>query len=158
MTEQKQASRVSLLWAEPFNAAEIAALHAKLFDKPWDQESFEKMLVHPASTSLVARYGNPQATVGFVLAQLAADEAEILTIGVDAAWQRHGLGVRLIEGIARACKKVEAKRLFLEVAEDNVPARHLYTKTGFKEIGRRKGYYDRGAAPAVDAVAMALAL
>jgi [ribosomal protein S18]-alanine N-acetyltransferase len=153
-----QISRVSLLWAEPFNAADIAALHAHLFDKPWDQASFETMLVHPASTALVARFGNPQSTVGFVLAQLAADEAEILTIGVDKAWQQKGLGVRLIEGVARACKKVEAKRLFLEVAEDNLSARKLYAKTGFTEIGRRKGYYDRGAAPAVDALALALIL
>lgn len=151
-------SRVSLLWAEPFNAAEIAPLHAQLFDKPWDQASLETMLVHPASTALVARFGNPQATIGFVLAQLAADEAEILTIGVDKSWQHKGLGVRLVEGVARACKKVEAKRLFLEVAEDNLAARKLYAKTGFTEIGRRKGYYDRGAAPAVDALALALML
>ena len=151
-------SRVSLLWAEPFNAAEIALLHAQLFDKPWDQQSLEAMLVHPASTALVARFGNPQTTIGFVLAQLAADEAEILTIGVDKAWQQKGLGVRLVEGVARACKKVEAKRLFLEVAEDNLAARKLYAKTGFTEIGRRKGYYDRGSAPAVDALALSLIL
>jgi [ribosomal protein S18]-alanine N-acetyltransferase len=153
-----EVSRVSLLWAEPFNAAEIAGLHARLFDPPWDQESIEQMLLHPASTALVARYGNPQTTVGFVLAQLAADEAEILTIGVDPDWQTHGLGLRLLEAVARACKRVEAKRLFLEVAEDNVAAQKLYAKAGFVEIGRRKGYYHRGAAPAVDARALALTL
>jgi [ribosomal protein S18]-alanine N-acetyltransferase len=158
MSTPFEVSRVSLLWAEPFNAAEIAALHTQLFNPAWDQESLEKMLLHPASTALVARHGNPQTTVGFVLAQLAADEAEILTIGVDAAWQKHGLGLRLLEAVARACKRVEAKRLFLEVADDNIAAQKLYAKAGFVEIGRRKGYYHRGDAPAVDARALALTL
>jgi [ribosomal protein S18]-alanine N-acetyltransferase len=153
-----EAKRVSMLWAEPFHAAEIAALHAQLFDPPWDQPSIEKMLLHPASTALVARYGVPQITVGFVLAQLAADEAEILTIGVDKALQKHGIGLRLLESIARACKKVEAKRLFLEVADDNISAQKLYAKAGFLEVGRRKGYYHRGTSLPVDARALALML
>jgi [ribosomal protein S18]-alanine N-acetyltransferase len=158
MTTTFDMSRVSLLWAEPFNAADIAALHGQLFEPAWDQPSIEAMLVHPASTALVARHGSPQVTIGFVLAQLAADEAEILTIGVEKSWQKHGLGLRLVESVARACKRVEAKRLFLEVADDNISAQKLYAKAGFVEIGRRKGYYHRGSSPPVDARALALTL
>ena len=53
------------------------------------------------------------------MGQLAADEAEILTIGVAKGWQKKGIGVRLVEGLARAVKRAEAKKLFLEVATDN---------------------------------------
>jgi [ribosomal protein S18]-alanine N-acetyltransferase len=157
-TDPFEVNRVSFLWAEPFHAADIADLHARLFDPAWDLPSLEKMLLHPASTALVARHGAPQTTIGFVLAQLAADEAEILSIGVDATWQKQGIGLRLIESVARACKRVEAKRLFLEVADDNISAQKLYAKAGFVEVGRRKGYYERGPNPAVDARALALTL
>ena len=38
--------------------------------------------------------------------------------------------------------------MFLEVDEDNAPARRLYARAGFREVGRRPGYYqqDKGAA------------
>jgi ribosomal-protein-alanine N-acetyltransferase len=33
------------------------------------------------------------------------------------------------------------RAIFLEVDEDNIPARRLYERAGFREVGRRKGYY-----------------
>ena len=36
-----------------------------------------------------------------------------------------------------------ARTVFLEVDEDNVPARRLYRRAGFREVGRREGYYPR---------------
>ena len=99
------------------------------------------MLGHPGSIALVACTSSPLHIGGFALAQVAADEAEILTIGVSAAWQRHGLGARLIGGLERAGRNAGAKRLFLDVAESNAAARQLYQTTGFTEFGRRKGYY-----------------
>jgi ribosomal-protein-alanine N-acetyltransferase len=38
-------------------------------------------------------------------------------------------------------KERKVKEVFLEVRESNFPAIKLYYKLGFKEIGRRKGYY-----------------
>ena len=75
--------------------------------------------------------GVPKTCVGFVLAQLAADEAEILTIGVAKDWQRKGIGRRLVEGVARAAQRAEAKKLFLEVAADNDAAMELRKKEGY---------------------------
>ena len=88
---------------------------------------------------------------------MAADEAEILSIAVAPDWQRSGLGTRLIEGLVRASKRGEAAQIFLEVAEDNKAARALYSKLGFTETGRRKGYYKRSCG-AVDALTLALKL
>ena len=36
--------------------------------------------------------------------------------------------------------------VFLEVDEDNEPARRLYRRAGFQEIGRREDYYASGSA------------
>lgn len=153
------AKLVSLLWAGPERAEEIAPLHAQLFDPPWTAASLEQTLSHPASTAFVAEIRVPaRVTVGFILGQLAADEAEILTIGVAPELQRRGLGRRLIEGFARAAKRAEARKVHLEVASDNIGALALYKAMGFTETGRRKGYYERPNGKAEDAVTLALAL
>ena len=150
--------QVSLLWAVPEHAKDIAGLHASLFDPAWDTASVARTLEHPGSTALIATTGFPKSLVGFVLGQLAADEAEILSIGVAPEWQRHGLGARLMDGLARAATRGLAKRLFLEVAADNPAAQALYAKLGFAEISRRKGYYERKGGPAVDAVVLSKTL
>lgn len=150
---------VSLLWAGPEQSAEIARLHSALFSPGWSEESVRTLLDHPASTAFVASLGGPpKETVGFVLAQLAADEAEILTIGVAAPWQRKGIGRRLVDGVARAAQRAEAKKLYLEVAADNDAALELYSRAGFLGTGLRRGYYARPEGPAVDAVTLALKL
>ena len=134
-------AHVSMLWAKSEQATEIAALHATLFDTGWNAAAISGLLEHPGSVALVACTSNPLRIGGFAMAQVAADEAEILTIGVIAAWQRHGLGARLIGGLERAGRNAGAKRLFLEVAESNAAALQLYQTAGFTEVGRRKGYY-----------------
>ena len=115
MTQAIDYKHVSILWAGSENAAELAGLHGGLFDKPWDASAFHGFLAHPGCTAFVARLGSPVEMVGFIVGQLAADEAEILTLGVRADRQRHGIGRKLVEALARAVKKAEAKRLFLEV-------------------------------------------
>ena len=160
MTSPVDYKHVSILWASPEHAAELAELHARLFPKAWDAASFQRLLAHPGSTSFLARLGRPPKaeTVGFILGQLAADEAEILTLGVRADRQRHGIARRLVEALARAAKKAEARRLHLEVGQNNGPALALYKKLGFQESGRRKGYYEQPGRPAEDAVALTLVL
>ncbi len=149
---------VSLLWASQDLAADIAGLHAGLFDPAWDAAAVSKLMEHPGSTTLIARTGFPKVSVGFVMAQIAADEAEILSLGVEPSWQRIGLGKRLVDSIARALATAGARRLYLEVAADNAAAIALYAKSGFAETGRRKGYYPRPGKPAADALVFSKAL
>ncbi|MBX9864678.1 MAG: GNAT family N-acetyltransferase [Hyphomicrobium sp.] len=150
---------ISLLWAGPDQAAEIARLHGQLFSPAWSEESVFAMLDHPASTAFLAVYsGPPRTSIGFVLAQLAADEAEILSIGVLPDWQRQGIGRRLVDGVARAVQRAEAKSLYLEVAADNDAALSLYSRAGFLGTGLRRGYYERPGSAPVDAVTLALRL
>jgi ribosomal-protein-alanine N-acetyltransferase len=150
---------ISLLWAGPDQAAEIARLHAELFNPAWSEDSVRTMLDHPAATAFLAVYsGPPRTSIGFVLAQLAADEAEILSIGVLPDWQRQGIGRRLVDGVARAVQRAEAKSLYLEVAADNDAALNLYSRAGFLGTGLRRGYYERPGSAPVDAVTLALRL
>jgi ribosomal-protein-alanine N-acetyltransferase len=136
--------RVSLLWARPEHASQIAGLHGSLFSDGWDAAAIEALLAHPGSIALVATgKGGPADLCGFALAQVAADEAEILTIGVRPESQRRGVAVKLVAGLLRAGKNAGGQKIHLEVAESNTAALALYKKCGFAEVGRRKGYYAR---------------
>ena len=149
---------VSLLWAVQEDAAVIAGLHAALFAKAWNEASINGMLAHPGSVALLAGTGNPRQIGGFVLAQVAADEAEILTLGVNAAWQRRGVGLKMIDGVKRAASRAGARTIFLEVAASNAAGLALYAKSGFAEASRRKGYYETPGAAAEDAIVLRSAL
>ncbi len=153
---------VSLLWAEPEAAREIAALHAELFDPAWDENSLRDMLAQPTTTALIGkvrlREVGPPVPAGFAIGRLAADEAEILTIGVSEPFQRRGVGRLLLDGLKRALKTAGARRLFLEVDAENQAAGMLYRHAGFQEVGRRDGYYARPGGLNGDALTLALEL
>lgn len=132
-------------------AAALAGLHASCFAAPWSESEFAALLGQPGVVALAE-------ADGFILIRIAADEAEILTLAVQPAARRRGLGRRLVESGARAACAGGADRLFLEVAEDNAAARALYAAAGFVEAGRRRAYYPRAEGPAVDALILARAL
>jgi ribosomal-protein-alanine N-acetyltransferase len=78
-----------------------------------------------------------------LLLRVAADEAEILTIGVTA--RRLGVGRALLVAGVEKVRALGAAKMFLEVAADNAAARGFYAQAGFVEVGRRPNYYANGA-------------
>jgi ribosomal-protein-alanine N-acetyltransferase len=132
----------------PLAAAEFeqaAALHALCFDDWWDEPTLERLLAMPGALALAA-VATPKAPLaGFVLARIAAGEAEILTIAVAPAARGQGLGRGLVEAVAATALAGGATALFLEVAEDNQPALGLYSRLGFRDVGMRPAYYARPA-------------
>ena len=83
----------------------------------------------------------PQHLNGFICLQWAADEAEILTLAVTPSRRRQGLASQLIASAAEWLAARGVKQWHVEVAADNQPARALYRRLAFVEIGERKGYY-----------------
>lgn len=153
---------VSLVWAGPERAHDLAEMHGRLFKPAWKADGLLQTLSHPGSTAFLARVRDGADALpepaGFILGQLAADEAEILSIGVLPKFQRRGVGGLLVQGLARAAQRAEAKRLFLEVAADNQAAFALYRSLGFTAVGMRKGYYTRTDGEPQDALVLALPL
>jgi len=149
---------LSLLWAAPERVNEVADLHARLFDQPWDADSILRLIEDPSAASFIAQIREPRVLAGFVIGRIAADEAEILSLGVAPEWQRRGIARQMILGLVRAVRRAEAKRLFLEVAVDNTAATSLYEDLGFSQVGRRKAYYARPGGKAADAVILSLDL
>ncbi|MCE3288108.1 MAG: rimI [Caulobacter sp.] len=130
----------------------LAALHAQAFDSPWSVAEFSSLLDTPGTFAVAEDQG-------FILVRAIAGEAEIITLAVAPAARRRGLARRLIQQAVVQALALEAEALFLEVAEDNVPALGLYRGLGFEVVGRRRGYYARGGEnPPADALVMRLAL
>ena len=131
-------------------AADCARLHATGFPHPWDAPDFERLIGAETSFGHAGvETRQPRNLLGFILSRRAADEAEVLTIVVDPAYRRQGLGASLLDANVALLARYGVKALFLEVGENNVAARKLYAKLGFTEVGRRQGYYRTpGGAPA----------
>ena len=139
--------------------ADAETLHGLCFpaewDRPWSRQAFAEMLAMPGTFGFMAREKESSEAVGLVVTRVAADEAEILTIGVRADCRRRGVGGALLAAAKKEAGSRGATRLHLEVAEDNFAARKLYAHLGFETVGRRAGYYGRGALGSVAAILLA---
>ena len=80
---------------------------------------------------------------------MAADEAEILSVAVAPARRGRGLARALLDLHLRRLAGLGVRAVFLEVDEGNMPARGSIARAGFREVGRREGYYqhDGGEPP-----------
>ena len=153
--------------AGAFDLQVLAGLHRAAFeDQPgaeiWEAAALAELLAMPGALALIVEVGAappakpPAALLGLALGRVAAEEAEVLTLGVCPAARRLGLGRALIDAMVARTLALGARRVFLEVAEDNKAARSLYAAAGFREVGCRPAYYRR-ATRSVDAVIMQLA-
>ena len=136
-------------------AGPCAALHETAFAHGWSEQEFESLLAARSCVCDGAFEGDGGPLAGFLLSRRAADEAEILTIAVAPRHRRRGVAGELLRRQMRRLAEAGAARLFLEVAEDNVAALALYKSLGFREEGRRKGYYRRAEGPAANALVLA---
>lgn len=129
--------------ASPSDAAALAALEGRVFPAgPWGRRSLETTLSRPGATCVVVEQAG--GLVGYALGWAAAGEGELLRIGVDPSARRQGLGRQLLSGFLAAQRRAGAHQTFLEVRQDNTPARALYQRLGFAEVGRRPRYYPDG--------------
>ena len=127
----------AVLLIPPCNVEILARLHAASFADGWSAEWIAKLLVLPGTFAFLA--GGECG--GFVLVRVADGEAEILTLAVAPAARRRGIGSALISAACRHAQEMGAGAMYLEVSRANEPAKALYTRLGFREVGRRRGYY-----------------
>jgi ribosomal-protein-alanine N-acetyltransferase len=132
---------VSVRIALVADAALLAAIHEDSFEPTdrWPADVIGSQLQCLGSFGLVHSAG------GMVLARVAADEAEILTLGVVVAARRQGVGRALLQAAMARAAASGAYSMFLEVSVTNHAARGLYKATGFSQVGTRHAYYDDGA-------------
>lgn len=118
------------------NPATLARIHAACFTQPppWSADAIAALLDSPGCFLL-------HRSEAFLIGRIIADEAELLTLAVSPTHRRQGLGRELLEGFEDTARSHGASTTFLEVAEDNFAAIHLYEQAGWAEIARRPRYY-----------------
>ena len=128
----------------PSNRAdECAAIHRGAYGRQWSAAEFAALLASGSTLASAALDPENGRMRGFILSRLAADEAEVLTIVVDRAWRGRGVGRDLMREHLRRAALSGARTMFLEVDPTNAAAIALYRRFGFREVGRREGYYRR---------------
>lgn len=130
----------------------LAAAHARAFDNSWSAADILGLMSAMGGFALMAEM--EAGPIGFILGRAIGGEAEILTLVVAPDQRRAGVGEALVEALVREAETRGAEAVYLEVAEDNQPARALYWKCGFEPAGLRRGYYARGGARPVDALVL----
>lgn len=120
------------------NPAQMAAVHAMAFAdaRPWSAEEIAGLIDAPGGFAVTA-------PGGFALGRAIAGEAELLTIAVDPASRRQGIGRALLGAFEDAARTRRAAKAFLEVAADNHAALALYRGADWQLMARRAGYYSR---------------
>ncbi len=123
------------------HAGTLARLHAACLDPggSWDEAAMRDVLAMPGCFACLIESG------GLALARVAADEAELLSIGVLPACRGQGIGRTLLDESIRHARMRGATRMFLEVAPGNDAALALYASSGFAVTGRRRAYYPDGS-------------
>jgi [ribosomal protein S18]-alanine N-acetyltransferase len=91
---------------------------------------------------------------GYISFYHVIDEIEIIRIGIIKSFQRSSYGSLLIDEI----KKLDVKKIFLEVSVQNKKAINFYLKNGFQKIGIRKGYYTNNKSYRIDALRLCVKL
>ena len=134
------------------DAAAIARLHAVSFRRGWSDGEFERLLLERNTIAHRATVGAKFA--GFILSRIVTNEAEILSVAVGSSWRGRGLARRLLDLHLGRLAGLGARAVFLEVDEDNEPARRLYRRAGFREVGRRAGYYPQATGNAAAALVL----
>lgn len=134
------------------DAGRLALMHARSFHRGWGETEFEAMLTE--RNTLVHRLRIGRRIIGFAASRMAADEAEILSIAVAASHRGRGLSRSLLLTHLGHLAGRGVRSVFLEVEENNRPARRLYERAGFTVAGRREHYYRQPRGEQLNAVLM----
>ena len=152
-------SGVTIAYAQLHDAEALAMLHARCLSTAWDAATFRTFLGRNTGVGLLASVTPDGEPVGFCVGTLAADEAEVLAVGVVSGQRRSGFARLLMQSFHERIQIGGGQSVFLEVSADNAAAIALYRGLGYVEVAQRAGYYTAQAgAPRQDALVMRLKL
>lgn len=129
--------------ATPGDAGEIARLEGLCFSPAWSGAMVAASLAAAGTHAWLAVDPAGRA-LGFALFRRIGAEAELLRLATDPVARRRGVGAGLLGSSLAAIRFLGARECWLEVRADNLPARRLYERFGFRRGERRRGYYADG--------------
>ena len=122
------------------HVAQVAELEKLCFGtEAWSEKSVASELENKLALWLVAEEDGK--VLGYVGSQTVMDETDMMNIAVHPDCRNRGIAIGLVGGLIEALKSRGSHSLMLEVRVSNEPARKLYEKLGFVQVGLRKNYY-----------------
>lgn len=128
---------------------QVAQLERECFSLPWSEKSLAEELNNPNAHFLVATEND--TVTGYVGIIDICGECNITNIAVFEKYRNKGIASALLKKVIADAVNRNSVFITLEVRESNTSAVNLYNKFGFKEVGRRKGFYSK---PTEDAILM----
>lgn len=121
------------------HVAQVAQLEKLCFRDPWSENSIASELDNKLALWLVAVEND--TVVGYIGSQTVLDETDMMNVAVHPSHRRCGIAEALVSALSAALKELGSVSLTLEVRASNEPAKALYEKLGFVQVGRRPNYY-----------------
>ena len=129
---------------------QLADLEKLCFSVPWTEQQLSSQL-KDEQHEFIAALDTKETILGYVGMTCVLDEGYISNVAVSPACRREGIGDALIDALDMIAQQRRLSFMTLEVRTSNTAAIALYTKHGFRVVGRRKNYYDL---PKEDAILM----
>lgn len=127
----------------------LALIEKECFSTPWSENALREELENFHARFLVAVCDGEVS--GYIGAHNILGEVYITNVAVSEKHRRKGMGEKLINSLISLCESENAEFITLEVRESNKPAINLYKKMNFKDVGKRKNFYEN---PKEDAILM----
>lgn len=123
----------------PEHIENVVHIEEASFPTPWPMVSFANELRNEFAFYIVALCKGQ--VIGYAGMWLILDEAHVTNVAVHPDYRRHGVGRLLMQELILRSVLLGAVSMTLEVRAFNKVARQLYSTLGFRQEGRRKGYY-----------------
>ena len=124
---------------------ECVDLDQKSLNGLWSKSQWERELNDPKRFCLGIIELETKKLLGLCSSWLVIDELHITFIAVDPMNQRKGIGKLLLTDLIKRSKSLQINQIFLEVKQNNEPAKALYNSMGFKIVGKRPKFYQDGS-------------
>lgn len=132
---------IKIVPMEESHIKDIALLEKQCFSVPWSENALKAELEKENARFFVSITKNEVS--GYIGANNVLGEVYVNNIAVFYNYREFGIGESLLKHLIDVSKKENCDFITLEVRVSNTPARKLYEKTGFKEMGVRKNFYEQ---------------
>jgi ribosomal-protein-alanine N-acetyltransferase len=146
--ESQPAVRIEAMTVADLDA--VVEIEQASFLTPWSRTAFlHELERNRVAETWVAREAvpprepssPPDRVVGYLCLWAVAGEVHVTNLAVAPSRRGRGIGGFLLGALLERHRALGATVVYLEVRPGNVEARRLYARLGFRETGRRRGYY-----------------
>ncbi len=139
---------ITIRQAKLYDVPALARIERDSFDAPWSADEITKDVTAGGNVYVAVAMADDERA-GYGEIRMIAGEAQIYNIAIAPECRREGLGEALLRHLIEKADEDGCRLVTLEVRDGNAAAMELYKKLGFREVGRRKGYYAKGGEDAV---------